>query len=80
MSDVRPPITKKEADVTKHQSDVTTTREKIRLAEQKVESQRRLVTDLKSQGYGVWLAKEMLAAAEDTLRAHQAHLAALGAR
>ena len=80
MSNVRPSTSKEEAELTKHMSEVTTTREKIRLAEQKVENQRHLVTDLKSQGFGVWLAKEMLATAEDTLRAHQAHLTSLGAK
>jgi hypothetical protein len=67
-------------DVMKHQSEVATTREDIRVGEQRVEDQRRLVADLKSQGYGVWLAKELLAAAEETLRAHRAHLAYLGAK
>jgi hypothetical protein len=67
-------------DVTKHESEVATTREDIRFGEQRVEDQRRLVADLKSQGYGVWLAKELLAAAEETLRAHRAHLAYLGAK
>jgi hypothetical protein len=66
--------------VTKHQNEILATREKIRLAKQQVETQRRLVTDLKSQGYSVWLAREMLAAAEGTLRAHQAHLVSLGAK
>ena len=80
MSDTQESITEESTELTKHQSEVATTREEIRLAEQKVENQRRLVADLRSQGYGVWLAKELLAAAEDTLRAHRAHLAYLGAK
>ena len=75
-----PPSIFEEEDLTKHMREVTTTREKIRLAEKNVENQRRMVTDLRSQGFGVWLAKEMLATAEDTLRAHQAHLAFLGVK
>ena len=78
MTNARPSIFNEEENLTKHMSEVTTTREKIRLAENNVENQRRLVTDLRSQGFGVWLAKEMLATAEDTLRAHRAHLAFLG--
>lgn len=64
----------------KHASDVATAREQIRLGVLKVEDQRRVVADLNSQGYGVWLAKELLVAAEDTLRAHRAHLTYLGTK
>lgn len=64
----------------KHAKDVATAREQIRRGEEKVEDHRQLVAESKNQGYGVWLAKELLAASEDTLRAHKAHLTYLGAR
>lgn len=63
----------------KHAEDVATAREQIRLSEAKVVDNRQLVAESKNQGYGVWLAKELLSASEDTLRAHKAHLRYLGA-
>ena len=62
----------------KHDKEIAITREYIRLGEQKVIDQLRVVSDLKSQGYAVWLAKELLESAEETLRAHRAYLAHLG--
>jgi hypothetical protein len=57
-----------------YQTQIETKRHEVKKCEQHVDAQRRRLTKLGSREADKWVAKQLLAASEDTLRTNREHL------
>jgi hypothetical protein len=57
-----------------YQTQIETKRHEVKKCEQHVDAQRRRLTKLSGREADKWVAKQLLAASKDTLRANREHL------